>query len=217
LVCDKLKVCDADRDPWRKLANVLWVFADRATRIVIGSARTTMAGPMRERLAQVWNRDPHFDGPDLFVEAREGDTGPAPAYYLAATWLAREEILPPLSPAIFDFDPRLWSRAIAESGRDPVFTVVRTGEEIRVCPRCGAPLSFAAPELLRRGLAVAHHGLPLPRSCAPALHVVIDGSRFPPPAVLSRAEQIGAVEGRTPLDAVPRLCDRVAEPEDHAH
>jgi hypothetical protein len=77
VVCDKLKVCDADLDPWRKLANVLWVFADRTTRIVIGSARTTMAGPMRERLAQVWDRDPHFDAPDLFVEARDGEAGPA--------------------------------------------------------------------------------------------------------------------------------------------
>ncbi|HET6582652.1 MAG TPA: hypothetical protein VFG69_04380 [Nannocystaceae bacterium] len=217
VVCDKLKVCDADLDPWRKLANVLWVFVDRSTRVVVGSAKTTMAGAMRERLAAVWDRDPHFDRPDLFVEARDGEAGPAPAYYLAATWLAREAILPALTPGIFSFTPRLWSRAIAESGREPVLTVVRDGEEIRACPRCGAPFSFAPGDLARRGLALAHHGLPLPRSCAPALHVAVDGTRLPAPTVLAAAEQIAALEGRTPLDAVPRLCDRVAEPDDHAH
>ena len=53
-----------------------------------GRASTTMAGRLRERLAATWDRDPHFEQPDLFVEARDGEAGPAPAYYLAATWFA---------------------------------------------------------------------------------------------------------------------------------
>ena len=217
VVCDKLKVCDADLDPWRKLANVLWVFADRTTRVVVGSRRTTLAGPLRERLVSTWDRDPHFEQPDLIVEARDGEAGPAPAYYLAAAWFQREEILPPRSKEIFAFDPRLAGQALAETGRDPVITVVAVGDAGRSCPRCGAPLGFASEELAARGIAVAHHGLPLPPSCAPALHLVIDGARIPEPAALARAEQIALLEGRTRKDAIPRLCDRVAEPDDHAH
>ena len=30
-------------------------------------------------------------------------------------------------------------------------------------------------------------------------------------------QMIAALEGRIPHDAVVRLCDRVAEPDDHAH
>lgn len=214
VVCDKLKVCDADLDPWRKLSNVLWVFADRTTRVVVGSRRTTLAGPLRERLASVWDRDPHFEQPDLIVEARDGEAGPAPAYYLAATWLAREGILPARSPGIFAFDPRIASRARAETGRDPVITV---GDAGRSCPRCGAPLAFDGDELAARGFAIAHHGMPLPPSCAPAVHLVVDGARIPEPASLSRTEQIALLEGRIAKDAIPRLCDHVAEPDDHAH
>jgi hypothetical protein len=217
VVCDKLKVCDADLDPWRKLANVLWVFADRTTRVVVGARQTTMAGPLRERLAATWDRDPHFEQPDLIIEARDGENGPAPAYYLAAAWFQREEILPPVSPAIFAFDPRLASRALAQTGRDPVITVATLGVEACTCPRCGAPLTLSAGDLLARGVAIVHHGFPLPPSCAPALHVAIDGARLPTPVVLTKAEQVAALEGRTPKDAVPRLCDRVPEPDDHAH
>ena len=220
VVCDKLKVCDADLDPWRKLANVLWVFADRTTRVVVGARQTTMAGPLRERLAATWDRDPHFEQPDLIVEARDGEAGPAPAYYLAATWFQREEILPTSSPAIFTFDPRLATRARAQTGRDPVITVATVADgdpRPDRCPRCGAPLTIAASDLLARGFAVAHHGFPLPPSCAPAVHVAIDGGRLPAPVVLTAAEQIAALEGRIPHDAVVRLCDRVAEPDDHAH
>lgn len=214
VVCDKLKVCDADLDPWRKLANVLWVFADRTTRVVVGSRRTTLAGPLRASLVSAWDLDPHFEQPDLIVEARDGADGPAPAYYLAASWFQREGILPSRSPAIFPFDPRLASQALAETRRDPVITV---GDTSRTCPRCGAPLTVEIDELATRGFAVAHHGMPLPPSCAPAVHLVIDGARIPEPAALSRAEQIALLEGRTPRDAIPRLCDRVAEPDDHAH
>jgi hypothetical protein len=223
VVCDKLKVCDADLDPWRKLANVLWVFADRTTRVVVGARQTTLAGPLRQRLAATWERDPHFEQPDLIIEARDGEAGPAPAYYLAASWFQREEILPLRAPAIFAFDPRLASRALAQTGRDPVITVASLGDAPSVsagpdrCSRCGAPLTIPASDLLARGVAVAHHGFPLPPSCAPALHVAIDGARLPAPVVLTKAEQISALEGTTPSDAIVRLCDRVAEPDDHAH
>jgi len=215
VVCDKLKVCDADVDPWRKVANVLWVFADRTTRVVVGATQTRLAGERRERLAAVWDLDPHFERPDLFVEARDGEAGPAPAYYLASSWLA--PLLPAPAPTILAFDPRLHARALAETGRDPVLTVTPPGTEASACPRCGAVLRVAGDDLLRRGFAVAHHGLPLPPSCAPAIHVVVDGARVPEPVAMARAEQIAALEGRTPPDAIPRLTDRVPEPDDHGH
>jgi hypothetical protein len=221
VVCDKLKVCDADLDPWRKLANVLWVFADRTTRVIVGARQTTLAAATFDRLAAAWDRDPHFEAPDLFVEARDGEAGPTPAYYLAASWFQREAILPPLSAAILAFDAALASRALAETGRDPVLTVAHAescadvGSERRACPRCGAPIAFDASDLRARGSTVAHHGMPLPPSCAPAIHVVVDAARLPAPAALTTEEQIATLEART-RDPI-RLSDRVPEPDDHGH
>ena len=89
VVCDKLKVSDVAVDPWRKLSNVLWVFADRLTRVVVGTRAWSLRGAARERLSSAWSLDPHFDQPALVVEARErADGSAAPSYYLAARWLA---------------------------------------------------------------------------------------------------------------------------------
>ena len=46
LACDKLKVCDLTMDPWRKLGNVLWVFVDRMTRVIVGHRFTRLAGAL---------------------------------------------------------------------------------------------------------------------------------------------------------------------------
>jgi hypothetical protein len=55
LACDKLKVCDITADPWRKLGNVLWVFADRMTRVIVGHRFNRLAGPARSSLAAAWD------------------------------------------------------------------------------------------------------------------------------------------------------------------
>ena len=46
VLCDKLKVCDQGIDPWHKLANVLWVFVDRMSRVVLGHRFTHLAGDL---------------------------------------------------------------------------------------------------------------------------------------------------------------------------
>jgi hypothetical protein len=221
VLCDKLKVCDVEIDPWRKLANALFVFADRSTRVVVGHAFFHLGGGARERLAAAWEQDTHFDRPALFVESRDGASGPTPAYYLSAAWLAAEGLLPHAHPAVLDV-PRP-----SPGAGDPVLTTARADELVAgaagvgvatiACPRCGAPMHVELARLREHGSAPAHHGLPLGPGCAAREHRVVERDRLPRPGVGTAAEAISALEGRDPPGHVTRLADRVEEPEDHGH
>lgn len=216
--CDKLKVCDAQIDPWRKLSNVLWVFADRLTRVVVGTRRWTLAGPAREALERSWGMDPHFDRPELFVESRDRGDHSAPAYYVAAAWLARAGILPPAGPGLFPFDAQFWgearARAHAHGVRDPLATVVApdSPSEVR-CPRCAGTLAFDSGRLRADDWAPAHHRMPLGPACAVRGHYVVNRAHL----IASWADAEAAIEGRVPPHEASRLSDRVPEPEDHLH
>lgn len=220
IVCDKQKICELDCDPWRKLANVLFVFVDRVSRVVVGHAFFHLAGEARERLARAWSADTHFDSPALFVESRDGPDGPTPAYYLAAGWLVGEGLLPRDCPAVLDAprvqaragDPVLTAVRLAEAGASPV-----VGRSSVACPRCGAPLGFDPVALVERGSAPAHHGMPLPAGCAAREHAVVDRDRLPRPGFGTAAEAIAMLEGREPPGHLTRLSDRIPEPEDHGH
>jgi hypothetical protein len=218
VVCDKLKVGDVAVDPWHKLSNVLWVFADRLTRVVVGTRAWSLRGAARERLARAWALDPHFDQPDLLVEANErADGGASPAYYLTARWLAAEGLLPEPGPGIFPFDARWWQTTRAEHGQDPLPSVaIERGGQQR-CRRCGGPLRFSGEAVAAEGWAPAHHGMPMGRGCAPRGHFVVDGRRLLMPAELAAADVLDALEQRIPREAVWRLSERVPEPDDHLH
>lgn len=218
VACDKLKVCDISVDPWHKLSNVLWVFADRLTRVVVATRMFTLAGPARLQLERSWSMDPHFDQPDLFVEARErADGAAAPAYYLAARWFAAAGLLPAPGPGIFPFDSRWWGQARAEHGREPIPSVAVDPEGRQRCRRCGGPLRFSAEAVERNGWAPAHHGMPMGVICAPRGHFVVDGRRLSLPAEIPPEEMLDTFERRVPRDAVFRLSERVPEPDDHLH
>jgi hypothetical protein len=198
VVCDKLKVSDVGIDPWRKLSNVLWVFADRLTRVVVGTCAWSLRGPALQRLAGA-------------------DGSAAPSYYLAARWLADEGLLPAPGPGIFPFDASWWQATRAEHGRDPLPSVaLDLGGEQR-CRRCGGPLRFSAEEVAAFGWAPAHHGMPMGRQCAPRGHFAVDGRRLLAPTELPVEDVLDALEQRIPPDAVWRLCERVREPDDHLH
>ena len=215
--CDKLKVCDVGIDPWHKLANVLFVHADRLTRVVVGAHLFHLDAPRLERLAVAWDEDPHFGHPPLFVEAREQEGRRAPAYYLSARWLESEGILPrPCSP-IFDFDPAWWNATRREHGRDPLLTLAdRPLAQLR-CPRCGGPITVDQDRLAERGWAPARHGMPLGDACALAGHAVVDATRLRASRAATQEEFAAALEQRVEPDRVWRLADRVPEPEDHLH
>lgn len=220
LSCDKLKVCDLTIDPWRKLSNVLWVFADRLTRVVVGHRFFHLAGPVRERLAANWGLDPHFDQPALFVEAREQEERQAPAYYLGAAWFRSEGVLPAALPGVFPFDSRWWSAARNSSrGRDPQITLWRgEARDPLACPRCGGPIRVDLAALAREGWAEAQHAMPFGDACALRGHLALDAQRLALRAgVPGRAELEAALEDRLAPDQVERLSDRVLEPEDHLH
>ncbi|MCA9709210.1 MAG: hypothetical protein KDK70_25425 [Myxococcales bacterium] len=218
VVCDKVKVGDITIDPWRKLSNVLWVFADRLTRVVVGTRTWTLAGPARQRLERAWSADPHFETPDLFVEARErADGTAAPAYYLAARWLADEGLLPDPGPGIFGFDARWWGQARAEHGRDPVPSVALDPSGQQRCRRCGGPLRFSSDHVESAGWAPAHHGMPMGATCATRGHFVVDGRRLLMPAELPPEDMLDGLEQRLSREAIWRLSERVPEPDDHLH
>lgn len=211
LTCDKLKVCDGDIDPWRKLDNALFVFADRLTRVVVGHRFVTRTAEVHASLVAAWTADTHFDAPALFVEARDGEGGARPAYYVSASWLAAH-VLPATLPGVFDA-----RRGAVRSG-DPLLTVVEEGGGASVpCPRCGAGMAFDAAALLRRGAVPAHHGLPLTGSCATREHVVLARSRVLVNDVLGPDETLATLQSRVRADRVARLVDHVAEPDDHRH
>ncbi|MCX4239361.1 hypothetical protein [Paraliomyxa miuraensis] len=218
VVCDKLKVSDIAVDPWHKLSNVLWVFADRLTRVVVGTRAWGLRGGVRARLARSWSLDPHFDQPDLFVEARErADGSAAPSYYLSARWLGSEGLLPAPGPGIFSFDARWWGQSRAEHGRDPLPSVAVSPHGQQRCGRCGGPLRFDPEAVVADGWAPAHHGMPLGPACAPRGHFVVDGHRLLLPPELPAEDMLDALERRIAPDAVWRLSERVIEPDDHLH
>jgi len=219
LACDKLKVCDITMDPWRKLGNVLWVFVDRMTRVVVGHRFTRLAGDLRGSLAAAWEQDPHFDRPPLFVEAREQDQRQAPAYYLSAAWLA-EHLLPQGLRGVFRFDAAWWSEARdhGRRRRDPQLALWHGQRSPLVCPRCAGPLHFEAAQLQAGGWAPAVHAMPLGPECGLRAHAVIDAAGLPLAADAHGWHDLAAaLEGRTSSERVERLSDQVLEPEDHEH
>lgn len=219
VVCDKLKVCDLALDPWDKLANVLWVFVDRVTRVVVGHRFTRLAGDARRELEAAWALDPHFDRPLLFVEAREQEGRQAPAYYLAAAWL-RAHVVPPEIPGVFTFDAAWWAEARGpQRRRGEPFVVLWRGEAGAVaCPRCGGRIHVDAARLGAEGAAPGVHAMPFGPECALRGHYLIDARLLPLDARHpDRRDLEDALEGRIGPDQVWRLADRVAEPEDHLH
>lgn len=217
VACDKLKVCDLAISPWDKLANVLFVFADRMTRVVVGGAFFHLGGSARSRLAACWDVDPHFDEPSLFVEAREQRGRSAPAYYLSHRWFGDEALLPAPGPEILVPDRRWWNRVRAEFGRDPMPALAEPDRGERPCPRCGGPLRFDPEHLAAWGWAPAWHGMPLGERCAVAGHFVVRPSCVPRSPVASFEEFAAAFELRCDAASLWRLADRVPEPEDHQH
>ena len=217
VVCDKLKVCDLGVDPWHKLSNVMWVFADRLTRVVVGAIQTTLEGDLRRRLATSWDHDPHFDHPLLFVEAREHAGRAAPAYYLSARWFEVEGILPAPAPAIHTFDAGWWSAARTKHGRDPWLTIVDGSCELVQCPRCRGPIALDLDRLHAEGLTPARHGMPAGAPCLARAHLAIDVRTLAPSDIFDEAAVCAGIEARIEPHAVERLTLRVAEPADHLH
>lgn len=215
--CDKLKVCDIGVDPWHKLGNVMWVFADRVTRTVVGALQTTLAGDLRTRLEVAWDQDPHFDHPMLFVEAREHAGKSAPAYYLAARWFESEGLLPEPVAAIQPFDSNWWSAARNRHGRDPWLTVVDGSCDVVACPRCSGPIAFDPETLLREGFAAARHGMPADGPCLARAHGVVDVRSLAASDVFDPETICAGIESRVPAEQLGRLTDRVPEPADHLH
>jgi hypothetical protein len=208
IVCDKLKVCDAQMDPWRKLANVMFVLADRLTRTVVGHRLVHLDGPSRDALTRAWSVDSHFDAPDLFVESREQAGVMAPAYYVSAAWLLAH-VVPAELPGVLEVPRR-------EPGSgDPVLTV--TEGAATACPRCGAPLRFDAELVARVGAAPAHHGMPLPPGCGARPHVVVAAGRLSRPAIGTISDQHAALHGLLARERIVRLAELVEEPDDHGH
>ncbi|MFV8753893.1 hypothetical protein ACNOYE_25390 [Nannocystaceae bacterium ST9] len=229
LACDRNKICEASLDPWIKLANVLFVFTDRLTRVVLGHRFVHLAGERLDRLARAWTQDPHFERPDLVVESREtravgprGRPTMAPAYYLSARWFEREGLLPAGPVAIgHRFDPAWWTRVRREhANRDPLITLARAGAgepSTTPCPRCQGRLRVDLEQVRREGWAPAIHTMPLSGACALRGHAVVDAGLLPMPAAASEDEQIAGIESWLPERALWRLADRIPEPDDHGH
>ncbi len=220
IVCDKLKVCDLALDPWHKLSNVLWVFVDRLTRVVVGHRFTRFAGAARELLETSWRLDPHFDSPPLFVEAREQDDRQAPAYYVSARYLRAAGILQEELPGVFAYDAK-WMREVRAShrGAEPLFTLWRGQDASSVrCARCDGRVRTDLALVSEVGSAPAVHALAGGSECALRAHCVVDVRRLPLDVEHpGRRDLEEALEGLVPPERVWRLTDRVGEPEDHLH
>jgi hypothetical protein len=221
LGCDRIKVCEVAANPWAKLGNVMFVFADRLTRVVLGHTSFRLAGSSRERLARSWVVDPHFGQPELIVESREGRAAKmTPAYYLAARWLESEGLLPTERVEVgYRFDPSWWRTIRAEHrGRDPLITLARTDHGDRTeCPRCRGWLQTDLARVFELGSAPAVHTMPIQGECGLRGHVVVDPRRLPAPAAIRDIEQFEGIEGRVSREKLWRLADRVSEPDDHGH
>lgn len=215
VVSDKLKVCDATIDPGHKLSNVRFILVDRLTRVVLGSVHTHFAGTFAEVLREEWFRDPHFERPTLFVEARESGGGSAPAYYLSAEFLRRTGIVGDV-PGTSHFDTKLLTEIRRETGRGPWLALAPERPEGEVpCPRCQGRLRFDPEQVEVRGFARAVHTMPLGDACATRAHLVVRPSADLPAApVATPAELRDGLQG---VGGLFRLCERVLEPEDHEH
>jgi hypothetical protein len=217
VACDKLKVCDAGVDPGTKLSNVLFVFADRVSRVVVGYRFFNLAGSSRERLAAAWGVDPHFGEPPLFIEARGKGEAQNPAYYLSARWFQEQSLLVG-ADGVFPFDAAAWSKARqGHDGRDPLLTAMDAGTPSVVCPRCGGAIEADTSALERLGWALAKHRMPIDGPCALAGHWAVDAGRLPRSNRCSRTELVAGVQRAVPKGSVWRLADRVIEPADHLH
>ena len=139
--CDKLKVCDATQDPWHKLSNVAFVFADRLSRVVLGARWFHLTGPALADLARSWDLDPDFEGPDLFLEARASKGSSAPAYYLSAAWLRRHLDLP-RAPGLLMHDAAAWQSA--KRAWTSTASARRKGCRRRAFARTSAPRASSA-------------------------------------------------------------------------
>jgi hypothetical protein len=223
VLADKVKVCDAALDPRLKLASVLWVFADRATRVVVGHGFTALAGPLREALSAGWDADPHFeDAPIVLEERRTGDLS-APAYYLQASFLREVGIVPRRAPhGVLPFDASWWRGARAQhGGRDPLWTVVTdravADEGHAPCPRCGAGVRFDPARLRELGWSPGLHAPSGSPHCLTFGHAVVDAAELPRPRACSVGEQHAALCMTHAAHEVVRLSDRIPEPDDHEH
>lgn len=216
VACDKLKVCDAGLDPWKKLANTLWVFADRMTRVVVGHRFTSLSGAFRNCLEASWGADPHFEHPDLFVEPRGRGPSRSPAYYISSRALREFVVDSRLRPSVFDAKWWASARSAGGQGSEPRITVREHRERALACRHCGGPLAVDDAELLAKGWAPTLHSDPDTGSTC-VCRVVVDAEQLPRPRACSLEEQRAALECAGHAMADFRLADRVMEPEDHQH
>lgn len=216
--CDKLKVCDHGVDPWHKLSNVLWVLADRMSRVILATRMSPLRGLMRDAMARAWSQDPHFGAPDLFVESRDRGQAMSPAYYLSAS-IMRQAVVEPASRGALA-SPLTWDPVTAarwrKEGRPPVWVLVDPGQALPRCPVCRAPLSIENTRNLERGWLPLVHA-PNSSPCSAWNWVGIDGAHVPPSPVLSREEQAMALRALSHEEPLVRLVDRCPEPVDHGH
>lgn len=216
--CDKLKVCDHGVDPWHKLSNVLWVLADRMTRVVLTSLLTPLQGAMRHAMDRAWQQDPHFSAPDLFVESRDRGDSMSPAYYLSASIL-RESVLAPAAVGAMA-SPLAWDPAECARWRrqeqPPRWILIDPQAEIPRCPICGTSLGIPQDSDFERGwLRLVHPTSSNP--CARWNWLGVDGAHIPPSPVFSRSEQAQALLALPNGERPSRLSDRCPEPLDHGH
>ncbi len=244
LASDKVKICEASSDPNAKLANVLWVLADHATRVVVGHTYTVLAGPMRAELESSWYEDPHFGEPTIYVESRDSGRACSPAYYLTPSFVSKH-VLAPMGPlsgvfehtsslaasaqarAAFGLEDRASAAAMttgpdtyssAGSLQAPALVAdahsLSPSDPVR-CPSCTGELLVTGQDLAQRGVLFAAHRLA--RGCPHPWVRVVDQSALVPATICSRSEQIDLVVDRVPLASIWRVSDRVLEPEDHLH
>ena len=217
--CDKLKVCDHAIDPWHKLSNVLWVCADRMTRVILGTHLTTLSGDFLNRLSRSWSMDPHFDRPDLWIESRESEGQQAPAYYLTSSIL-QEFVLDPArltaSACPVMFDGVMWTHW-RQIGASPRFLLTEAGRLSHRCPSCGEALELQNATRIDRGWAELMHPRAMGRPCERSVWLALDGGHVPSSMVMSRDEQASALLDPCNPSVLFRLADVCPEPDDHMH